>query len=417
MTALRDDCFAGVAGPLGVAAARALMLERLQPPRGEIGLPLAEAAGRILARDLVAPLNVPPYDNAAVDGYAVRHRDLQPDGPTRLRLAGRSAAGHPSEAGLNPGEAQRILTGAVLPAGCDSVAMQEDCRLEGDSLVLPPGLKRGANCRRAGEDLAQGSVALQAGRRLRPVDLGLAASLGLETLPVFPALRAALFSSGDEVTAPGQPLAPGGLYDANRFSVGALLRAQGVAVTDLGILPDEPEAVAAALAEAAAGHDLIVTSGGVSVGDEDHLRAAVAARGSLHLWRIAIKPGKPLALGRLGSALFVGLPGNPVAAVVTFVALIRPLLQRLGGETPREPLAFPVTAGFAFEKKPGRQEWLRVCLSREDDGWQARLFPRQGSGILSSLALTDGFIVLDEAVTRVEPGQRLDFLSYAEVLA
>ena len=422
MAQLADDCFAFGGPLLPVAEARALLAARVTAVAGSERVALAAASGRVLAEDLVAPLAVPPHDNSAVDGYALRHADLAAEGDTRLPVGGRAAAGHPLDRPLRPGEAIRIFTGAPMPAGADTVMMQEDCRVEGDQVVLRPGLKPGANRRRAGEDIQAGATVLAAGRRLRPVDVGLAASLGLTQLAVRQPLRAALFSTGDEIAEPGRPLPAGALYDANRFSVAALLRAQGVAVTDLGILPDRRDAIATALAGAAAAHDLIVTTGGVSEGEEDHVKAAVTGpdgrAGQLHLWRLAIKPGRPVALGQVDRTAFVGLPGNPAAAVVTFVALVRPLLQLLAGETPREPLAFPVEAAFAYRKKPDRQEWLRVFLERAADGrWQARKFPREGAGILTSLSETDGFAPLAETVTDVRPGDRLDFIPYSEVLA
>jgi len=418
MAQLADDCFAFGGPLLPVAEARALLAARVGTVAEAGSAALHEAAGRVLAEDLVAPFAVPPHDNSAVDGYALVHADLATDRDTRLPVGGRAAAGHPLGRAIRRGEAIRIFTGAPMPAGADTVMMQEDCRVEGDRVVLRPGLKPGANRRLAGEDIQAGATVLAAGRRLRPVDLGLAASLGLTRLAVRRPLRAALFSTGDEIAEPGGALPAGALYDANRFSVAALLRAQGVAVTDLGILPDRRDAIADALARAACEHDLIVTSGGVSEGEEDHVKGAVTGQGQLHLWRLAIKPGRPVALGQVRRTAFVGLPGNPAAAVVTFVALVRPLLQLLAGETPREPLAFPVEASFAYRKKADRQEWLRVFLQRADDGrWLARKFPREGAGILSSLSETDGFAPLAEAVTEVRPGDRLDFIPYSEVLA
>lgn len=413
-----DDCFAFGETPLTLDAALALLAERLRPVAGVESLPLADAAGRILAADLVAPFAVPPHDNAAVDGYALRHGDLAPAGETRLRVGGRAAAGHPLGRGLAPGEAIRIFTGAPMPPGADSVAMQEDCVAAGDHVLVPAGLRPGANRRFAGEDLAAGAIALPAGRRLRPVDLGLAASLGVARLALRRPLTAALFSTGDEIVEPGSARESGRLYDANRYALAALLRAQGVAVTDLGILPDRAAAIAEALAAAAPAHDLLVTSGGVSDGEEDHLQAVLGRLGRRHLWRLAIKPGRPITLGQVGPAVFVGLPGNPAAAVVTFIALVRPLLQRLAGEIPRPPLTLPAEADFTHRKKAGRQEWLRVSLARAPDGrWLAQKFPRDGSGILSSLSATDGLAPLAEATTEVRPGDRLEVIPYSEVLA
>ncbi|HKY95654.1 MAG TPA: molybdopterin molybdotransferase MoeA, partial [Kiloniellales bacterium] len=252
---------------------------------------------------------------------------------------------------------------------------------------------------------------------LRPVDIGLAASLGATSLMVRRPLRVALFSTGDELAEPSGALPPGGRYDANRFTLAALLRRQGAEVSDLGILPDQREAIATALAAAAGSHDLLLTSGGVSVGEEDHVKAAVESHGRLHFWSLAIKPGRPVALGQVGRTAFVGLPGNPAAAVVTFVALVRPLLALLTGASPSPPLSFTVTSGFAHRKKPGRQEWVRVALIPGDGGWRAEPFPRAGSGLLSSLAATDGFAILSEDCLSVSPGDALRFLPYSEVAA
>jgi len=395
-----------------------LLSERVRPAAAIEQRPLAAALGAVLARDLIAPFDVPPADNAAVDGYALRFADLRAEGETTLPVAGRSAAGHPHGGAVPPGAALRIFTGAPVPEGLDTVVMQEDCRLDGDRVTIRAGRRRGSHYRLAGEDLRRGATALSAGRRLRPVDLGLAASLGATELPVRRPLAVALFSTGDELGEPGGALPPGGRYDANRFALAGLLARQGVRVSDLGILPDRRDAIASALAAAAPAHDLLLTSGGVSVGDEDHVKAAVESLGRLHFWSLAIKPGRPVALGQVGRTAFVGLPGNPAAVVVTFVALVQPLLALLAGAIPTPPLSFAVASGFAHQKKPGRQEWLRVALRpRTGGGWQAERFAREGSGLLSSLSATDGFAILAEEVTAVAPGDSLRFLPYSEVAA
>ncbi len=417
MAQLTDDCFAFGGPLLPLADALALLAERVRPVAAAERVTLGAALGRVLLEPLVAGFAVPPHDNSAVDGYALRFDDLALGTDTLLPVGGRAAAGHPLGRAIQPGEAIRIFTGAPMPAGADTVMMEEDCRESDGRVLLRPGLKRGANRRKAGEDIAAGAEVLAAGRLLRPVDLGLAASLGCTELTVARPLRVALFSTGDEVVEPGQDLPAGAIYDANRFSVAALLAAQGAQVTDLGILPDEAAAIRDALAAAAATHDLLITSGGVSQGEEDHVKAAVQAAGALHFWRLAIKPGRPVALGQVGRVPFVGLPGNPAAAVVTFVALVRPLLQRLQGATPREPLSFTVTSGFAYRKKADRLEWLRVSLEPGADGWQAVKFPREGAGILSSLSATQGFALLPEDCLAVAPGDSLRFIPYSEVLA
>jgi molybdopterin molybdotransferase len=303
----------------------------------------------------------------------------------------------------------------VLPKGADTVAMQEDARVEGGHVVIPPGLKRGANRRKAGEDVRRGQVALAAGQRLRPQDVALAAALGRDRLEVYRRPRVALFSTGDELVPPGGALKPGAIFDANRTLLHGLLRELGCAVTDLGILPDRAEAVRAALADAARAHDLLLTSGGVSTGEEDHMKAAVEALGRLHLWRLAIKPGRPVALGQIGDASFVGLPGNPVAVMVCFLKIARPLILRLAGAREIAPPAYRVRAGFDFAKKADRREWIRAKLVRGADGETvAERFPRQGSGVISSLVESDGLVELPEALTRLEAGAMVDFLPFGE---
>ncbi len=415
MAQLSDDCFA-FSGPLmPVEEVERLIAERVSPVTESEDVRLGEARGRVLAADVVAPISLPPFANSAVDGYAVRHADLARAGETRLPVMGRASAGHAAEAGYAGGAAIRIFTGAPMPDGADTVFMQEDCRLEGSVVVLPHGLGVGANRRLAGEDVRAGSVALAEGTRLKPAQLALAAALGIDTVHVRRRLRVALFSTGDEVAEPGTPLTEARIYDANRRLLGELLIAAGAEVTDLGILADTPDGLAAALA-AAAGHDLIVTSGGVSTGEADHVRDAVERVGRLVFWRVALKPGRPVAMGVVGGAAFVGLPGNPVAAFVTFVRVVRPLLARLAGAKLEPLVALPVRAAFSYKKKKGRREYVRVSLSHADGVVEARKFPREGAGVLSSLTETDGLAELPEDVTKVAPGDTIGFLPYAVLL-
>jgi molybdopterin molybdotransferase len=410
MAQLSDDCFAFGGALLSVEAAQAMILERVAPTEGVEEVALAAARGRVLAGPLVARTPLPPFFNSAVDGYAFRHADLAGEGETRLALAGRIAAGA-SGGPVAPGTAARIFTGAPMPAGADTVMMQEDARLEGDALILPPGLKRGANCRPAGEDVPAGSEALGDGTRLRAPEIGLAAALGYARLAVRPLLRVGVFSTGDELASPGDALGPAQTYDSNRFTLMAMLGTLPVAVTDLGILPDRAEATAAALREAAAGHDLLITSGGVSTGEEDHVRAAIEGAGRLVFWRLAVKPGRPAAMGVVGGTPMLGLPGNPVAAVVTFLHLARPLILRLAGAVPETLPRFGVTADFSYRKKPGRREYVRVRL----DGAVARKFPREGAGLLTSLTQSHAFAELPEEVTQVAPGDAIQVLPFAAI--
>ena len=413
MAQLSNDCFAFGGELMSVDEAKALIAERIAVAAGVEDVPLIEADGRVLAEDIAAPLDLPPFDNSAVDGYAVRFADLAAGRETVLAVVGRIAAGAALERPVPARGAVRIFTGAPLPAGLDTVFMQEDVGAAGDAVVLPAGLKPGANRRLAGEDIARGRTALAAGHRLSPRDIGLIAALGIAAVPVRTPLRVAVFSTGDEVISPGEPLGPAKLYDANRFMLQAMLRRLGCRATDLGILRDEPRALARALAGAAADHDLIVTSGGVSTGEEDHVKAAVESAGALTFWRIAIKPGRPVAMGVVAGTPFIGLPGNPVAAFVTFAHVARAVIARLSGERLARPRAYPVLAGFAYRKKEGRREYVRVRIEERDDGaLVARKHPREGAGVITSLTETDGLIELPEPVTRVEPGEVLRFLPY-----
>ena len=352
MAQLTDDCFA-FSGPLmPIDEVERLIAERVAPVSEVEQVALTAALGRVLATDLVAPVDLPPFANSAVDGYAVRHADLTPQADTRLRVAERVTAG---SAAVNPvaaGEAIRIFTGAPMPAAADTVFMQEDVQVEGRNVIVPPGLKRGANSRAAGEDVKAGAVALHRGCRLKPAHLALAAALGMTVLPVRRRIRVALFSTGDEVVEPGTPLAAAKVFDANRSLLRGLLAGLGAEVTDLGIVRDDRDRLAAAIKDAAARHDLVLTSGGVSTGEADHVRDAVERVGKLVFWRVAIKPGRPVAMGVVpgasadSQAAFVGLPGNPVAVFVTFVRVVRPLLLRLAGAVPEPLMPLPVTGRF-----------------------------------------------------------------------
>lgn len=378
-------------------------------------VPLFEATGRVLARSVAAPIALPPFANSAVDGYAVRFADLAPGTDTLLPVAARLTAGLP--ASFEPqagGVTARIFTGAAVPAGFDTVFMQEDVTVERDGRVrLPPGLKAGDNRRLPGEDLAAAAPALAAGRRLRAADLALLGALGIDTVTVRARLRVAVFSTGNEVRSPGAPLGHGQVYDANRPLLIGLLAGLGCRITDLGILPDRRDAVASALAAAAPQHDLLITSGGVSMGEEDHVRDAVAEVGRLSFWRVAVKPGRPVALGTIAACAFAGLPGNPVAAFVTFATLVRPLLARLGGERFAPPRPMPVEAGFAYRKKEGRREYVRASLEHHGTKVLAQKYPREGAGMITSLTESQGLIVLPENQTSVAPGDTVWFHSYA----
>jgi molybdopterin molybdotransferase len=406
MAQLTDDCFAFSGPLLPVAEVERIIAERVTPVAEVETVALAAAGGRVIARDVTAPIDLPPFDNSAVDGYAVRHGDLGASAETRLAVTERVTAGRAAAHALAPGHAVRIFTGAPMPAGADTVFMQEDVRTDGADVVVPPGLKRGANRRLAGEDVRAGSVVLPAGRRLAAQDVALAAAVGLTNLDVRRRVRVAVLSTGDEIVEPGTPRPGAALFDANRYLLAGLIERLGAAPTDLGIIPDDPQALARAIAAAAADHDLVLTSGGVSTGEADHVRRAVESVGRLVFWRVAIKPGRPVAMGVIPGAsadtgaAFVGLPGNPAAVYVTFARVVRPLLLRLAGAEALALVALPVK------------------LTRAADGTvEAVKHAQDGAGIITSLTETDGLVELPEDATTVEPGSTVGFLSYAALSA
>lgn len=399
-----------------------LLLGHAQALQASESVPTGEADGRVLAQDVVSGLHVPPQDNSSMDGYALRCAEAHDLG-LDFSVSQRIAAGTSGSA-LQPGTVARIFTGAPVPPGADAVVMQEDCtplpdadatglpRVRVNAMPLP-----GQWIRRAGEDVAQGDVVLAKGRRLGPAELGLAASVGLAQLLVVRRPRVALFSTGDELVMPGtvapQDMQPGAIYNSNRFFLSALLRRLGCEVTDLGIVPDQREATVQALRDAAQAHDVILTSGGVSVGEEDHIKPAVQTLGSLDLWQIAIKPGKPFAHGRIGAAHFLGLPGNPVSSLVTFMVLVRPFLLRLQGVTDVAMKTVAARADFDWPRADKRQEFLRV---RRNTAGGLDLFPNQSSGVLTSAVWGDG-LVDNPANTSIVYGDTVRYVSFSELLA
>lgn len=388
---------------LTVREALDFLLAAARPVDGVEVVDTLAANGRVLAEDQVSLLNVPSADNTQMDGYAVRAADCA-GGAATLRVAQRIPAGSVGQP-LEPGTAARIFTGALIPPGADAVVMQEQCEADGDQVTVRHAPKAGEWIRRAGEDVRAGSVILPAGTRLRAQELGLAASVGLATLPVRRRLRVAVFFTGDELAMPGEPLKPGAIYNSNRFALRGLLENLGCAFTDYGIVPDSLQATRDTLRKAAREHDLIITSGGVSVGEEDHIKPAVEAEGRLNMWQIAVKPGKPLAFGAVrragrgevssesgsnGEAFFVGLPGNPVSSFITFLLFVRPFLLRLQGVTGAvEPRTIAMRADFDWPRGDRRNEFLRA---RMNDAGGLELFPNQGSGVLTSTAWADGLI-------------------------
>jgi len=417
MAQLKDDCFAFGHELMPLELALDELEKVIEPVVGVETIPLSKALSRILAEDVASSRNVPPHDNSAVDGYAVCHDDLSDSEETRLPVAGRITAGHPLTTEAKRGEAYRIFTGAAMPEGTDTVFMQEDVRVEGDGVILPAGIRLGANRRFMAEDVRTGAVILERGNRLRPQEIGLAASIGLRELAVYKPLRVAVFSTGDEIRDPSGDAPEGCIFDANRFTIIGLLSGLGCQVTDLGILEDDEHTIRDALGGAAVDHDLIFTSGGVSVGDEDHIRPALEALGSLHFWRLAIKPGRPIAFGQVASTPFVGLPGNPVAAMVTFMRIARILVLRLSGARGDiRPTLYRVAAAFSFKPRGERREWLRAHLKINEDGVQrVHLFPAKGSGVLTSMVDSHGLVEISEGLTQIEDGDLVDFLPFNEL--
>ncbi|SDA55994.1 MULTISPECIES: gephyrin-like molybdotransferase Glp [unclassified Janthinobacterium] len=396
---------------LSVAEAQAFMLAAARPVAEVELVDTMRANGRVLAAAQTSTLNVPERDNTQMDGYAVRASDCA-SGAASLSVSQRIAAGHVGQP-LQPGTAARIFTGALMPDGADCVVMQEQCTVADGVVTVNHVPHAGEWVRRQGEDIRAGSVILEAGRRLRSQEMGLAASVGLAQLPVLRKLRVAVFFTGDELAMPGEPLAPGAVYNSNRFTLRGLLENLGCEITDLGIVPDSLEATRAVLRQAAHGNDLIITSGGVSVGEEDHIKPAVEAEGRLNMWQIAVKPGKPLAFGEVKEAFFVGLPGNPVSSFVTFLLFVRPLILRLQGVAgDLAPRSYALPAAFERLKADKRNEFLRAKVN---GGGELELFANQSSGVLTSTVWGDGLIDCPPGLS-IARGDKLRFIPFNELL-
>jgi molybdopterin molybdotransferase len=398
----------GTEAALSVAQARDILLASVSAVAGWETVPIRAALGRVLMHDVVAPFDVPAHDNSAMDGYAVRAEDLA-GAENRLAVVGTAFAGGAFSGLVGPGQAVRVMTGAVLPRGADSVVVQEVARVEGDQVVLPAVQKPGQNVRRAGEDLAAGKAALAAGRKVGPAELGLMASLGFAEVTVRRRPRIAFFSTGDELASIGRPLAPGEVYDSNRYTLFGALTQLGVDVLDMGVVRDDPAVMEQAFAEAAEQADAILTTGGVSVGEADFVKDIMARQGEVRFWKIDIKPGRPMAFGRLGKAWLFGLPGNPVAVMVNFYQIVLDALVKLQGVDPLPPRpSFRVRAAGPIRKLGGRREFPRGVLFQAGGEWQVRLSGNQGSGVLRSMADANCFIVLAEDQGSVAAGDWVD---------
>ena len=390
-----------------VEQARELIKYFLVPLDTQETVPLRAALQRTLACDVPSPIAVPPHDYSSMDGYALSHADLH-SAPTKLRLIGKAYAGHPFADKVATGECVRIMTGALIPHGCDTVVIQEHVRADNDSIEIGAGHTAGQNIRRVGEDIALGTTVLACGQRVRPVEMGLLASLGLSEVSVYRKLRVAIFSSGDELQQPGSPLAPGHIYDSNRHTLFGMLSELGADVLDMGNVGDDKERLKQTLLEAAARADVIITSGGVSVGEADYIRPLLAEIGEIVFWKIAMKPGRPLAYGKIGASHFFGLPGNPVAVMVTFQQFVRDALCHLMGQLATSPIKLSAVCSEAIKKAPGRTEFQRGILTQGDEGGLiVRTTGAQGSGILSSMSLANCYIVLPLEQGNVEAGTRV----------
>lgn len=389
---------------MSVEQARQFIRHFLTPLSEQEQVSLHQALGRTLSADVLSPVDVPPHDNSAMDGYAVRSSDLTADGIT-LKVTGHAFAGHPYTGSIPPGSCVRIMTGALIPDGCDSVVMQEHTSVDGDTVTFHREVRTGQNIRRAGEDLQQNAVVLPAGQAIGPAEMGLLASLGLNEITAYRKLRVALFSTGDELQQLGQPLAAGQIYDSNRYSLLGLLQQLGVEVLDSGSIADNPDSLRHALLDAAAKADVIITSGGVSVGEADYIKQLLGEIGEVVFWKIAMKPGRPLAYGKIGQCHFFGLPGNPVAVMVTFLQFVGDALRVLMGQNARSTFLLKATCTSPIRKLAGRTEFQRGILSQDANGdLSVCTTGAQGSGILSSMSKANCFIVLPEEQASVEVG-------------
>ncbi len=394
--------------------ARQQLLDFAVSPTAQGTVGLLQAQGRVLAQTVTSPINVPGFDNSAMDGYALHIADMSAQ-PTSFAVVQRIAAGQTGVA-LSPGTAARIFTGAPIPEGCNVVVPQEHTTEDNGRISLTHPISLHQHIRRKGEDIAEGASVLTAGQRMGPAQLAMLASIGVAAINVFRPLKVGVFFTGDELTEPGQPLAPGAIYNSNRYAINGLLKQLCCEVNDYGIIRDSAQATRDALQQAAAENDIVITCGGVSVGEEDHVKAAVLALGQLDLWQISMKPGKPLAYGKVGQADFIGLPGNPVSAFVTFLLMARPFLLKRMGATDTSLRYLTAEAGFNWPRPDKRREFLRVKLERNPSGQDTlQLWPNQGSGVMSSLAWADGLVDLPSETT-IQIGDKLRYLSIAELM-
>ena len=376
---------------------------------------LKDTLNRISGENIISSINVPAHSNSAVDGYAINFKEYS-NGNRKFKIIGKSSAGHPFNKKVQKLNSIRVLTGAMLPPNLDTIIMEEDCEITNKILILPDNVKKGINYRHLGEDIKKNSIVYKKGHKIKPQDIGVLASLGIKRIRVYKALKIAIFSSGDELVDVGKPLNKGKIYDSNREMIKAFLSKLGFLVTDLGILKDKSDIIENKLKKASINNDLIITSGGMSLGDEDHIKNIIDNNGSIYAWRLAIKPGRPVGFGMFNKCPIIGLPGNPAAAFITFLVVAIPILKQMSGQIVNKYNLIPITGDFYYTKKKGRKEFIRVKLINKKNKLTLQKFPKAGAGILTSTTWSSGIGILDEKVEEIKPGDKINYLSYNEIL-
>ena len=376
---------------------------------------LKNTLNRISGENIISSINVPAHSNSAVDGYAINFKEYS-NGNRKFKIIGKSSAGHPFNKKVQKLNSIRVLTGAILPPNLDTIIMEEDCKITNNILTLPDNVKKGINYRYLGEDIKKNSIVYKKGHKIKPQDIGVLASLGIKRIRAYKALKIAIFSSGDELVNVGKPLNKGQIYDSNREMIIAFLGKLGFLVTDLGILKDKSDVIENKLKKASINNDLIITSGGMSLGDEDHIKNIIDNKGSIYAWRLAIKPGRPVGFGMFNKCPIIGLPGNPAAAFITFLVVAIPILKQMSGQLVNKYNLIPITSDFYYTKKKGRKEFIRVKLINKKNKLTAQKFPKAGAGILTSTTWSSGIGILDEKVEEIKPGDKINYLSFNEIL-
>ncbi len=417
MTQLSNDCFKHNKKRISLEKAVSILEKRIKCIKKTQKIKLDQSLGRILSKDIFSKLNVPPFDNTAVDGYAFKYSDLNKNKETTLKLNGRIAAGQNFNKKIKKGEVARIFTGAKVPEGTDTVIMQEDCNVNGIEIILKPGIFKGANIRKKGEDIKSKKKILTKGSKLKAQDIALIASIGIKEIEVYEKLKVGIFTTGNELFEPGNKISKNGIYDSNRYCLKNLLETINCSVKDYGIKKDNEKLIKNTLKKISKECDLIITTGGMSVGEEDYVRKVVEKNGSLNFWNISIKPGRPVALGNIFKKPFIGLPGNPVSVMITFLKIALPAINKLSGFLSPKENNFIVTTDFNFKKKSGRKEFLRVKVSKNSNGEiKIKHYPNTGSGVFTSMVETDGLVELPEKLTYLKKGAKVKFVPYSEIL-